>query len=166
MRTSAGTAAGIDACLHVWRQDHGAAVASTIARRMVVPAQRDGGQAQYVARPVADLEADTLAPVLAWVGGHLDEDLSVEALARRAHLSPRTFARRFRDETGTTPHAWVTRQRLHAAEELLETTALSVEQIARAVGLANAATLRHHFQRVRGVSPLQYRRAFRHTAAG
>ena len=164
--TSAGTAAGLDACLHLWRQTHGAAVASTIARRMVVPPQRDGGQAQFIARPVVDHGADTLAPLLAWVADNLTEDLGVEALARRAHLSARTFARRFRDETGTTPHAWVTAQRLRAAEELLESSTLSVEQVAREVGMANVATLRHQFQRSRGVSPQQYRRAFRREIAG
>lgn len=158
--TSAGTAAGIDACLHIWRQEHGAAVASTIARRMVVPPQREGGQAQYVARVVPECTAETLAPLLVWVTENLAEEHTVELLARRAHMSPRTFARRFRDETGTTPHAWITRQRLHLAEELLERTDLGVERIAAEVGFANAATLRHHFTRVRGVSPQQYRRTF------
>ncbi len=164
--TSAGTAAGIDACLHIWRQEYGAATAATIARRMVVPPQREGGQAQFIARPVVDCAADTLGPLLTWALDHLAEDLGVEALARRAHLSPRTFARRFRDETGTTPHAWVTAQRLRAAEELLESSSLSVEQIARRVGMANVATLRHQFQRHRGVSPQQYRRTFRDAAVG
>lgn len=163
--TSAGTAAGFDAGLHLWREEHGAAVASAIARRLVVPLQREGGQAQYVARPVAECDADTLAPLLAWAAAHLDDDLGVEALARRAHLSPRTFARRFRDETGTTPHAWVTSQRLAEAERLLETTDRSVEQVAHDVGFAGAATLRHQFQRARGVSPQSYRRAFRCAAS-
>lgn len=158
--TSAGTAAGLDACLHVWRQEHGAAVAAAVARRMVVPPQREGGQAQYVARPVVDCEADTLAPLLAWATEHLADDLDVESLSRQAHLSPRTFARRFREETGTTPHAWVTSQRLREAERLLETSDLSVEQVAHAVGMTGAATLRHQFQRSRGVSPQSYRRAF------
>lgn len=158
--TSAGTAAGLDAGLHLWRQEHGAAVASAIARRLVVAPQREGGQAQFVARQVVDCDVDTLAPVLGWALEHLADDLGVEALARRAHLSPRTFARRFRDETGTTPHAWVTAQRLTEAERLLETSDLSVEQVAHAVGMAGAATLRHQFQRARGVSPQSYRRAF------
>ncbi|MEQ6901444.1 helix-turn-helix domain-containing protein [Nocardioides sp. YIM 152588] len=158
--TSAGTAAGLDACLHVWRQEHGAAVASTIARRAVVPPHRDGGQAQFIARAVPDCDADTLGPLLTWVVENLAEDHSVEELARRAHMSPRTFARRFRAETGTTPHTWVTRQRVAAAEEMLEGTAHPVERIASEVGFANAATLRHHFGRVRGVSPLEYRRQF------
>ncbi|MGN6252634.1 MAG: helix-turn-helix domain-containing protein [Marmoricola sp.] len=158
--TSAGSAAGLDAALHLWRQEYGAAVAGAVARRMVVPPHRDGGQAQYIARAVPDCSAETLEPLLLWIVEHLAEDLGVEALARRAHMSPRTFARRFRDETGATPHAWVTRQRVAAAEELLERTDLPVDHIAGRVGFANAATLRQHFLRARGVSPGRYRRTF------
>ena len=158
--TSAGTAAGLDACLHVWRQEYGAAVASMIARRAVVPPHRDGGQAQFIARAVPDCDAVTLGPLLAWVLENLGEQHSVDSLARRAHMSPRTFARRFRDETGTTPHSWLTAQRVAAAEELLETTDRPVEWISAEVGFGNAAALRHHFQRARGVSPQQYRRTF------
>lgn len=159
--TSAGTAAGIDATLHLWRQEYGASAATRIARRMVVPPQREGGQAQYIARPVVECCDDaTLGPLVAWIAEHLDDDLSVEALARRSHMSPRTFARRFRDETGTTPHAWVTRLRVQAAEELLEQTDHPVDWVASEVGFGNAAALRHHFTRVRGVSPQQYRRTF------
>jgi transcriptional regulator GlxA family with amidase domain len=158
--TSAGTAAGLDACLHIWRQEYGAAVASTVARRAVVPPHRDGGQAQFIARAVPDCSADTLGPLLAWVLENLGEDHTVESLAQRAHMSPRTFARRFRDETGTTPHSWLTRQRVAAAEELLETSDQPVEWIAGEVGFGNAAALRHHFARVRGVSPKEYRRQF------
>jgi transcriptional regulator GlxA family with amidase domain len=158
--TSAGTAAGLDACLHIWRQEHGARVASMIARRAVVPPHRDGGQAQYIARAVPDCDADTLRPLLTWVLENLREDHSVESLAKRALMSPRTFARRFRDETGTTPHHWVTRQRVAAAEELLERSDQAVEWIAAEVGFGNAATMRHHFVRVRGVSPQVYRRQF------
>lgn len=159
--TSAGTAAGLDASLHIWRQEYGAAIAGTIARRMVVPPQRDGGQAQYIARPVPEYDgAETLGPLLDWIAGNLSEDLGVETLARRSLMSPRTFARRFRAETGSTPHAWVTRQRVAAAEELLERSDASVDRIASEVGFGNAATLRHHFSRVRGVSPQAYRRQF------
>jgi transcriptional regulator GlxA family with amidase domain len=158
--TSAGTAAGIDACLHLWRQEYGAAAASKVARRMVVPPQRDGGQAQFIKEPVPDCDAETFGPLLLWITEHLDEDLSVEALARRSLTSPRTFARRFREETGTTPHAWVTRQRVLRAEQLLETTDRSVDRIADDVGFGNAAALRHHFTRIRSVSPQQYRRMF------
>lgn len=158
--TGAGSAAGLDAALHVWRQEHGAAVASTVARRAVVPPHRDGGQAQFIARAVPDCQAETLGSLLTWVLENLREPHSVESLAREAHMSARTFARRFRDETGTTPHSWITAQRLAAAEELLETTEHPVEWIATEVGFGNAATLRHHFQRSRGVSPQQYRRTF------
>lgn len=158
--TSAGTAAGIDACLHLWRQEHGAAIAGLIARRMVVPPQREGGQAQFISRAVPECTGETLGPLLAWVLENLAADHSVEQLARRAVMSPRTFARRFRDETGTTPHAWVTAHRVRAAEELLERTDLSVDRIAAEVGFVNAATLRLHFSRARGVSPQQYRRTF------
>lgn len=158
--TGAGSAAGLDAALHIWRQEYGAAIANIVARRAVVPPYRDGGQAQYIARAVPDCEADTLRPLLTWILENLGEDHSVEALAKRALMSPRTFARRFRDETGTTPHHWVTRQRVHAAEELLERTEQPVEWIAGEVGFGNAATLRHHFVRVRGVSPQSYRRQF------
>ncbi len=158
--TSAGTAAGLDACLHIWRQEYGAAVASMIARRAVVPPHRDGGQAQYIARAVPDCDVETLRPLLTWVLENLGDDHTVDGLARRAHMSPRTFARRFRDETGTTPHSWITRQRVAAAEELLERSDQPVEWIAAEVGFGNAAALRHHFTRVRGVSPQQYRKQF------
>jgi len=157
--TSAGSASGLDASLHLWRQEYGAAVASTIARRMVVPPHRDGGQAQFVARPVAACDSEALGPVLDWVLGNLDQPHDVAGLARRAGMSPRTFARRFREETGCTPHAWVIGQRVRRAEELLETTESSVEQIAARVGF-DAAALRLHFGRARGVSPQQYRRTF------
>jgi transcriptional regulator GlxA family with amidase domain len=158
--TSAGTAAGLDATLHIWRQENGAQVASIVARRMVVPPQRDGGQAQFIARAVPEVEADTLAPLLGWIVEHLDEPLDVDTLARRSLMSPRTFARRFKAETGATPHAWVTSQRVLRAEQLLETTDRPVEWIADEVGFGNAATLRHHFTRVRGLSPQAYRRRF------
>lgn len=164
--TGAGSAAGLDAALHVWRQEYGAAVANAVARRAVVPPYRDGGQAQYIARPVPECEAETLGPVMAWALEHLDADLGVDELARRALMTPRTFARRFRDETGTTPHAWVTQQRLTAAEHLLETSRHPVERIAKLVGFGSAGVLRHHFTRHRGISPQQYRRTFRHLDAG
>jgi transcriptional regulator GlxA family with amidase domain len=158
--TGAGSAAGIDASLHLMRQMYGAKVATTTARRIVVPPHRDGGQAQFIRTPMGQTEADTLAPLLAWASDHLDEQLSVEKLAAQAHMSPRTFARRFRDETGTTPLQWLTSQRLANAEELLENSSLSVEQIATRVGFGNAATLRHHFATARGTTPQQYRKTF------
>lgn len=159
--TSAGSAAGVDACLHLWRKEFGGQVASAVARRMVVPPQRDGGQAQFIRTAVPDCDCETLGPLLTWMMEHLDEPLSVDTLARRAHMSPRTFARRFREETGATPHAWLTSQRVRRAEELLEETDRSVEWIAGRVGFGNAAALRHQFGQVRGLSPQQYRQRFR-----
>jgi len=158
--TSAGTASGIDLCLHLVRRSHGPAAASGIARRMVVPPHRDGGQAQYVRTPVAACTADTLAGLLEWAAAHLDEDLSVSRLAARAAMSERTFARRFRDETGTTPHHWVTAQRVALAEQLLEGGAHSVEEVAHRCGFASADMLRHHFTRLRSTTPTAYRRTF------
>lgn len=158
--TSAGTAAGLDASLHIWRQEYGAAVASVIARRMVIPPQRAGGQAQFIERSVPEVRTDSFGELLDSITADLAQDHGVEALAHRALMSPRTFARRFRAETGATPHAWVTRQRVLAAEELLERTDRSVDWIAAEVGFANAATLRVHFNRLRGISPTAYRRQF------
>jgi transcriptional regulator GlxA family with amidase domain len=158
--TSAGTASGIDLCLHLVRRSHGAAAAAGIARRMVVPPHRDGGQAQYVTTPVRIRPADTLTEVLDWAGAHLDEDLSVARLAEQAAMSERTFARRFRDETGTTPKHWVLTQRLALAEQLLESGATSVDEVARRCGFSSAAMLRHHFARLRSTTPTAYRSAF------
>ncbi len=160
--TSAGTAAGIDACLHVVRQAHGVTVANALARRMVVSPFREGGQAQYVETPVPlDRRAGTdhVAALLDWMTEHLAEDLSVEALARRSLMSARTFARRFRDATGTTPHAWVLAQRVGFAQRLLE-QGTSVEEVARRSGFGSAATLRAAFARERGTTPSAYARAF------
>lgn len=158
--TSAGSAAGLDAALHIWRQEFGAAVASKVARRMVVPPHRAGGQAQFIRRPVADCSAATLGPVLTWIVAHLEDDLDVESLARRFAMSPRTFARRFVAETGVTPHSWVTAQRVRLAEEMLEASDLPIETVAQRVGFSSAATLRHHFGRARSLSPMEYRRRF------
>ncbi|MEP7091779.1 MAG: helix-turn-helix domain-containing protein [Nocardioidaceae bacterium] len=163
--TSAGTAAGIDACLHLWRREFGAAAASTIARRMVVPPQREGGQAQFIRTPVPDCDVETLGSLLQWMTEHLGEQHTVEDLADAAAMSPRTFARRFRAETGTTPHAWVTSQRVLRAEELLETSDRSVDWVAAEVGFGTAALLRHHFTKARGVSPQRYRRIFSSTGS-
>ena len=158
--TGAGSTAGLDASLHLMRRLYGSKVAATAARRIVMPPHRDGGQAQYVRTPIGQTDAETLAPLLEWVLAHLDEPLPVERLAREAHMSQRTFARRFRDETGTTPLQWVTAQRVALAEELLESSCLSVEQIATRVGFGNSATLRHHFSAVRGTTPIAYRKTF------
>lgn len=158
--TSAGTAAGIDACLHVVRQEHGPEVANAIARRMVVPPHRDGGQAQFIERPLP-VACDTVGGVLAWMERHLDSEMTVEQLAERAHMSPRTFARRFQQETGTTPYRWLLRQRVLLAQELLEGTDETVDSIAGRSGFGNAAGLRHHFLRTLGTTPNGYRRTFR-----
>jgi transcriptional regulator GlxA family with amidase domain len=164
--TSAGTAAGIDLCLHVVRLDHGAEVANAVARRMVVPPHRDGGQAQFVQAPIQeDTASDPLAVTLDWVLEHLDESLTVEVMARRALMSPRTFARRFRDVTGTTPLQWLLRQRILQAQRLLETTELPVEVIAQRCGFGSATVLRTHFKRMLDTSPLTYRRTFREIAS-
>jgi transcriptional regulator GlxA family with amidase domain len=163
--TSAGTAAGIDLCLHLVRQDWGAEVANVIARRMVVPPHREGGQAQFVDRPVPVQDGvrgadDDLRATLEWATRHLDRPLSIETLARRAHMAPRTFARRFRQSMGTTPLQWLQHQRVAEAQRLLETTNSSVEFIAARCGLGGSANLRIHFARVVGTSPNAYRQAF------
>lgn len=159
--TGAGTAAGVDTLLHLVRREWGAAASNALAREMVVPPHRDGGQAQFIDAPVARCEDDLLGVVLEWASAHLADDLSVEVLARRALMSPRTFARRFKATTGTTPHAWLLGQRLSAAETLLEETDAPVEEIARLVGFGTAAGLREQFARRRGVSPRAYRQTFR-----
>jgi AraC family transcriptional regulator, transcriptional activator FtrA len=158
--TSAGTAAAIDACLHLVRRELGTAVATKIARRMVVPPQRDGGQQQFVEMPIPARTADSLSPLLAWVLDHLAESHTATSLARRAVMSDRTFARRFSAETGTTPHKWLTQQRILAARGLLEETELGVEQIAARVGFNSAVVLREHFRREIGLAPADYRRRF------
>jgi transcriptional regulator GlxA family with amidase domain len=160
--TSAGTAAGIDCCLHLVRREHGSAIATKLARRMVVPPHRSGGQAQYVETPLPRTPAAaTLEPVLSWLIGNLHRTTSVEDLATKAHMAPRTFARRFRAETGTTPHDWVTGQRILLARRLLEDTDLSVDAVAGRAGFGDAAALRHHFSRRVGASPHAYRTTFR-----
>ena len=164
--TSAGSAASIDLCLHMVRADYGADIANSVARTLVVPPHRDGGQAQFVATPLPPQpDADPLAGVMAWAQEHLGEDLTVQMLARRAAMSPRTFARRFADVTGTTPHRWLCRQRVLMAQRLLETSDLAVEHIADRCGLGTAANLRLHFRAEVGVSPVSYRRTFRREPA-
>ncbi len=164
--TSAGTAAGIDLCLHVVRQDYGAEIANAVARRMVVPPHRDGGQAQFVHEPIPDLPAaDPFSGTLVWVQEHLDHPITVADLARRAAMSPRTFARRFRSTTGTTPNRWLIRQRVLLAQRLLESTDQPVEQVASSSGFGTATNLRQHFQRVVRLSPNAYRRTFRTSAS-
>ena len=158
--TSAGTAAGLDLVLHIMRKEHGAEVANTVARRMVMPPHRDGGQAQYVQAPVRPTEGETLAPLLEWTLAHLDEEHTVESLARRASMSGRTFARRFSAETGSAPYTWLVRQRVFAAQRLLELGDDPVEVVARKCGFGTAAAMRQHFTRIVGTSPQAYRRTF------
>ncbi|MCH1884069.1 helix-turn-helix domain-containing protein [Agrococcus sp. ARC_14] len=158
--SSAGTAAAIDASLHLVSELQGAQVAATIARSMVVPPLRDGGQRQFAIGPVAEQRAETLAPLIDWMVAHIDDDHTVGALARRANLSERTFARRFREELGATPAAWLTSQRVQRAQQLLEATDLGLDAVAQQAGFGTAALLRHHFTRQLGVAPSAYRRRF------
>lgn len=158
--TSAGSAAGIDLCLHIVRRDHGAAVANQVARRLVVAPQREGGQAQYIPAPVRADTRGGLSAVLDWAQKRLAEDLSVDRLARHASMSPRTFARRFLEETGTTPHRWVTHQRVLAAQQRLEIGADSMDDLAEAVGFRTPEALRFHFRRSLRTTPTAYRRRF------
>ncbi|MBR7838622.1 helix-turn-helix domain-containing protein [Actinospica durhamensis] len=159
--TSAGTAAGIDALLHLVRRELGTGAATVIARHMVVAPQRDGGQRQFVTLPVPEEPCDSLQPLLDWMIEHLDAEFDVARLSRLAAMSGRTFARRFVAETGTTPLRWLTTQRILHARRLLEETSLTVEDIARACGLGSGALLRHHFRRAVGLTPADYRRSFR-----
>lgn len=158
--TSAGMTAGLDLCLHLVRRDLGAHVANQLARRMVVPAHRAGGQAQFIDLSVPPSDSQSLAPVLDWARARLDQPLTIEDLARRAAMSPRTLYRRLHAATGTTPLQWLLNQRLARAQTLLESTDLSVERIARLSGLGTANNLRHHFLKQIGISPGDYRRAF------
>jgi transcriptional regulator GlxA family with amidase domain len=165
--TSAGTAAGIDLCLHIVRMDHGAEVANAVARRMVVPPHRDGGQAQYVDLPMpVSADDDPIGRTLGWMLEHLEEQVTVDDLAARSLMSPRTFARRFRAVTGTTPHQWMLSQRILLAQRLLETSDEPIELIASRCGFGSAANLRHHFGREVSTSPLAYRRTFREQLTG
>jgi len=158
--TGAGTAAGIDAALHIVRSELGASAANVIARRMVVPPQRDGGQSQYIQSPVSPVCADSFAAVADWMVKNLHEDLTVEQLARKALMSSRTFARRFRADMGTTPSAWLNRQRIIRAQQLLEQTDASLESVAQDTGFGTASVMRHHFLKVLQTTPTTYRRTF------
>ncbi|GGZ14282.1 helix-turn-helix domain-containing protein [Streptomyces nitrosporeus] len=163
--TSAGVAAGIDLCLHLVRRDHGTAVANDIARRTVVPPHRDGGQAQFIQRPLPGPGTATTATARAWALERLDEPILLRDMARQESMSVRTFTRRFREEAGLSPGQWLARQRVERARHLLEATDLSVDQVARDAGFGTAVSLRLHIQAALGVSPTVYRRTFRRTAA-
>lgn len=161
VHTSAGAAAGIDLCLHLIREDHGSELANRAARRCVVAPHRDGGQAQFIERPVPNASDQSTSATRDWALGRLQEPLSVRALAEHAHMSERTFARRFLDETGLTPLRWLTQQRLNAARELLEKTTLDVDGIAASVGYATGTSLRRHLSTALGTTPSRYRSTFR-----
>ena len=159
--SSAGLAAGIDLCLHIIRRDHGSAVANRVARHCVVAPWRTGGQAQFIERPVPSHDARSTSPVREWALGNLHLQLDVEQLAQRAKMSVRTFNRRFRDETGSSPGAWLIAQRVNRARDLLETTDLPIDDIASRAGLGTGASLRQQLRAHIGVSPTAYRATFR-----
>ncbi len=162
--TSAGMAAGIDLCLHVVRRDHGSEVANRAARRCVVPPWRDGGQSQFIERPVPEPSGATTGPTRTWALDHLAEPVDLAALAGHARMSVRTFTRRFREETGMSPGRWLLRQRVELARRLLEGSDLSIDRVAARSGLGTAASLRQHLHAAVGVSPGAYRRTFRTVA--
>ncbi|MET4622299.1 transcriptional regulator GlxA family with amidase domain [Arthrobacter sp. 2762] len=159
--TSAGTASGLDACLHLVRARLGAEAANRIARSLVIAPHREGGQAQYIEHPLPPRSSDEpMARLLEWAMGRLSEDLSIDRLAAQAHMSRRTFVRTFRASTGTTPSAWIRTRRLDAARRLLETTDLSVDQIAADCGFGSPVTLRQNFATAFAITPTEYRRTF------
>ncbi|MFH8383980.1 GlxA family transcriptional regulator [Kitasatospora sp. NPDC018058] len=159
--TSAGVAAGIDLCLHLVRRDHGSRVANEVARSCIVPPWREGGQAQYIRRPVPEPSAAGTAATQAWALEHLAEPLTLADLAAHAHTSVRTFSRRFREETGTTPAQWLISRRVDLARHYLETTDWPVPLVAQRSGLGTGASLRQHLRAAIGVGPQAYRRTFR-----
>jgi AraC family transcriptional activator FtrA len=161
--TSAGKAAAMDLCLHLVRLDHGSVIANAVARRLVVPPHRSGGQAQFVTTPMPAQDNHLLADLFPWVIDGLDQPLTVEELARQANMSSRNLGRQFRAVTGTTPLQWLVTQRIRRAQELLETTDDNIDTIASATGMGTATTLRRHFNRIVGVPPDAYRRTFRST---
>jgi len=158
--TSAGSAAGLDLCLHLVRRDHGPDVANQVARRLVIPPHRDGGQAQFVQRPVQKRERDAVSPLLDAMLTQIDRDFPIAELARMASMSERTLIRRFRDVTGTTPADWLISARLDLARELLEHSSHSIDAIATQAGFGTATTMRHHFRRKLATNPTAYRSRF------
>lgn len=164
--TSAGSAAGLDMLLHLVRRDHGPAIGKAVAQRLVIPPHREGGQAQFVPAPLLPEGRNRLSDLLDWMHAHLNQAMSVESLAERACLSPRSFQRQFRAATGVSPYEWLLRQRIALAGELLEGNALSLPQVSEAAGFASEESFRHHFRRLRGVAPGAYRRRFADAPAG
>ncbi len=159
--TAAGSAAGIDLCLHLVRRDFGAEVANSVARRLVTPPHREGGQAQFIDRPVQQTDENGMAELLEWLGRHLERTHTIAELADRMHMSQRTFARRFREQTGTTPGRWIAQERVRQAQYLLENTDIGVDQLAMQCGFGSAQLLRFHFQRLTNTTPTAYRQSFR-----
>jgi transcriptional regulator GlxA family with amidase domain len=164
--TSAGVAAGVDLCLHVVRGDHGSAVANEVARRTVVPPHRDGGQAQYIQRPVPEPQLATTTAARGWALGRLHEPIQLRDMAEQESMSVRTFTRRFREEVGISPGQWLAQQRVERARHLLESSDLSVDQVARDAGFGTPQSMRQHLQAALGVTPTAYRRTFRATPSG
>jgi transcriptional regulator GlxA family with amidase domain len=159
--TSAGAAAGLDLCLHLVRRDFGDGAAAAVARAAVMPLERAGGQAQFIVREPPAGDGTSIGKLLTWIEQNLRRDLSLRVLARRAAMSTRTLSRRFHEQVGATPIRWITRARVHRAQQLLETTSFAVERVATEVGFRSAAVMREHFGEIVGTSPLAYRRAFR-----
>lgn len=158
--TAAGSAAGLDMLLHLVRRDHGSDVCNTVARRLNIPPYRDGGQSQFAQRPVPAVRDSRISQLISWMRDHSTEPLTVEALADRAAMSPRTFFRRFREATGQTPHEWLIGERVAIARELLEGGRLAVDQVAFAAGFGSPEAMRTHFKRTVGLSPADYRKSF------
>jgi AraC family transcriptional regulator, transcriptional activator FtrA len=158
--TSSGSAAGIDACLHLVRRDFGPKIANSVARRLVMAPHRDGGQAQYVAAPLQERPGRTIGAVMDWARAHLVEPLDISAMAKHAAMSERTFLRRFQDSTGLAPASWLQRERVFRAQELLEATSLSLDEIASQCGYISLETFRVAFKRVTGLPPAAFRARF------
>lgn len=158
--TSAGSAAGIDLCLHIVRNDYGSDIANQVARRLVLPAYREGGQAQYIARPIPKERGGRVAPLMDHIRQSLNSEWTNEDMARSAGLTPRTLLRRFKESTGESPQNWLVSERIERAKELLESSALSIAEIAEATGFITPETLRHHFKRKVGISPTHYKNGF------
>lgn len=158
--TSAGSVSGIDLCLHIIRKDFGVELANEVARRLVMPAHRDGGQAQYIARPISHDYRGNIAKLLDAIREELGDDWKIARMADLCNTSPRTLQRKFRNATGLSPHSWITRERVELAKDLLETTDINIEKIAEITGLKTPETLRHHFKRITGASPTKFRSKF------
>jgi AraC family transcriptional activator FtrA len=163
--TSAGSAAGLDMLIHVVRKDFGAKIANRVAQRLVIPPHREGGQVQFVPRPVAPDERGRLAQLLDWIRAHLAVEHTIDSLASRAAMSPRTLQREFKTATGLAPYGWIVRERIERAKELLETSRLPAQRIAERVGMGSAESLRHHFRERVGTTPSRYRARFAHRPA-